>query len=577
MIDPRSEVGLTELNNAIRKSNLRMEPFRDNYKQLIAQYVGSSYSPSVGVEENPLNLLEVAATIYTQSLMAKAPQVTVRTKQDRYKAASLKLEALINQELKSPAIKEALQRAVIASIFGMGLVKVGIKSAGTISVMGEETDYATPYLEPILLENWVQDMSAATIDEADYYGHYIDMRYDDLKDNPDFDEQVRKEIRPTEKKSGTDDPLNDLSGDPTEGRIGKWCRVLEVFLRREKLIVTYYPDYLTAPLMVRDWEGPPGGPCHALFYNDVEGNSMPLAPALTWKPLHEMANSVFRQIHRQAERSKQIGIVPNNNEDDARKIMDAKDGEVVSAADPQAIVEQQYGGIDQRNFAYFMQLKKEFSWAAGNLDTLGGLGSMANTATQDQILNTNSSARITAMSARVSEFTKRVVTDFAYWMWTDPAITYEVILQSPMGPIPSVLQPDERGYDFFLNELELQPYSMTEQPPSAKLSQVSQVMTQIILPMAPMLQQAGITPNVPEFLKLIARYSNMPEIADLVTVNGQPLQMGTPDVSKKTPMTPPVKVSTENRVSRGAGGMQGDETTLINQMMAQGGRSQSPA
>jgi hypothetical protein len=309
----------------------------------------------------------------------------------------------------------------------------------------------------------------------------------------------------------------------------------------------------------------------------VEGNSMPLAPALTWKPLHEMANSVFRQIHRQAERSKQIGIVPNNNEDDARKIMDAKDGEVVSAADPQAIVEQQYGGIDQRNFAYFMQLKKEFSWAAGNLDTLGGLGSMANTATQDQILNTNSSARITAMSARVSEFTKRVVTDFAYWMWTDPAITYEVILQSPMGPIPSVLQPDERGYDFFLNELELQPYSMTEQPPSAKLSQVSQVMTQIILPMAPMLQESGITPNVPEFLKLIARYSNMPEIADLVTVNGQPLQMGTPDVSKKTPMTPPVKVSTENRVSRGAGGMQGDETTLINQMMAQGGRSQSPA
>ena len=302
---------------------------------------------------------------------------------------------------------------------------------------------------------------------------------------------------------------------------------------------------------------------------------MPLAPALTWAPLHDMVNSAVRKLHRQSERSKKIGVVSGGNETDAQSLMDAADGEVAVVQSNDAIVEQQYGGIDQQNFGYALQLKQWFSWVAGNLDTLGGLSSMSNTATQDQILNTNSSARITSMSDRVAQFTKGVLTDYAYWLWTDEVVTYEVTLNSPLGPMPTVLAPEERQYDFFFNELDIDPYSMTNSPPSAKLAQVNQIMTQVILPMAPLMAQAGVNPNIEGYLKLVAKFSNLPELSDLVTVNGGQLAVDGPDVSKIG--TSPVKVSTENRISKGAGGMQGDETSMIQTLMSKANNPQPVA
>lgn len=572
MIDPSTEKGLNELHDAVKDSSLRMDVFRTNYKDLLTQYVGKRYSEQAAEQENPLNLLETAVSIYTQALAARPPQVTVRTKQQRYRSAALKLEALVNQELKSPLVMHAIQRAVVASMLGMGVVKVGVKPAGTIQAFGEDMDFAAPFVEPILLENWVQDMSASTLEEADYYGHCIDMRIDDVRNNPEFDPFVARQIQAAGETASNNDKLNAMSGDTGKGRIGKWTKVWEIFLRREKLLVTYSADHLMKPLSVKEWEGPPSGPCHALFYNDVEGNSMPLAPALTWAPLHDMVNSAVRKLHRQSERSKKIGVVSGGNETDAQSLMDAADGEVAVVQSNDAIVEQQYGGIDQQNFGYALQLKQWFSWVAGNLDTLGGLSSMSNTATQDQILNTNSSARITAMSDRVAQFTKGVLTDYAYWLWTDEVVTYEVTLNSPLGPMPTVLAPEERQYDFFFNELDIDPYSMTNSPPSAKLAQVNQIMTQVILPMAPLMAQAGVNPNIEGYLKLVAKFSNLPELSDLVTVNGGQLATDGPDVSKIG--TSPVKVSTENRISKGAGGMQGDETSMIQTLMSKANNPQ---
>lgn len=567
MIDPRKPSQLAELHDAIKESNSRMDGFRSNYKDLLTQYVGARYSDSAAEHENPLNLLEAATTIYMQALAAKPPQVTVRTKQRRYRSAAIKLEALVNQELENPNIMHAIQRAVIASLMGMGIVKVGIRPAGVVSVFGEDMPGTAPFVEPILLENWVQDMSASSLEEADYYGHCMELRLEDIQRNPDYDPKVSAFIRPDSEQGDDSEKLNTLSGDTRKTRVGKWAKLWEVYLRRERLVVTYSADQIKlGPLSVKQWEGPAHGPCHCLFYNDVEGNSMPLAPALTWAPLHDMVNSALRKLNRQAERQKTVGVVTADNEKDAQALMEARDGEVVSVADVNGIQERMYGGINQQTFAFMLQLKQLFSWHAGNLDTLGGLASMSNTATQDQILNANSSARLTWMADRVALFTKRVLTDYAFWLWTDPAVPYEVTLQSPMGPMPTVLQPDERGYDFYVNELEIEPYSMTNAPPSAKLQQVNTLMTQVLLPMAPMLMQQGVNINVPGYLQTVAKYANLPEVADLVTVNGAPLQVDGPDVSKR--QSSPVKVSTENRVSRGAGGMQGDETSMIQQMMS---------
>jgi hypothetical protein len=176
------------------------------------------------------------------------------------------------------------------------------------------------------------------------------------------------------------------------------------------------------------------------------------------------------------------------------------------------------------------------------------------------------------MRQKVALFTKGVLTDLAYWMWTDPTETYRAEMDSPVGAIEVALTPEERQYDFFEHEIEIEPYSMVFQTPQQRSQQLSQLMMSTLLPAQPMLQQQGLSIDFTQYVKMLAQYMNLPELNDLVQSQGMALN-ASDSFKASEPSTPPVKVSTENRVSKGAGGMQGDESSMIQRLMAGGNQN----
>jgi hypothetical protein len=107
--------------------------------------------------------------------------------------------------------------------------------------------------------------------------------------------------------------------------------------------------------------------------------------------------------------------------------------------------------------------------------------------------------------------------------------------------------------NFLALNFDIHPYSMQGQTPSEMAGKLNALMTQILMPAMPLLQQQGIGVDIQQFLRLMAKYQDIP---DLDTVLRFEMPMG----QEEAQMEPPRKPSTSNRtytrrsVSQGGAG-----------------------
>lgn len=68
-MDPYNEHDLKRLWDAMSHSREKLRPFRENRLDAIKQYVGSHYGEQGSEEDVPVNLIELAISVYTQQLV----------------------------------------------------------------------------------------------------------------------------------------------------------------------------------------------------------------------------------------------------------------------------------------------------------------------------------------------------------------------------------------------------------------------------------------------------------------------------------------------------------------------------
>lgn len=577
---------LSTLRESIDASLLDLKPFREQYRSYLEQLVGVFYSRRGAPKTVFVNLIELSATIYLQNLLALPPRVNVTTFERRVRPAGVKLEQVVNDSLRDYQIFQALQRATRAAIGGFGAVKVGVEPNGDFEMQGQTIYRNRPYVKHILLEDWVHDMSSKAIGEWSYCGHRYEMELDEAINNIEFDEEARRKLQAAEDKTKNQD--GDMKTSTIQGShaikspFKKTCELWEIFLYKEQLLVTLSLDgSVDRPLKVVQWKGPPHGPFHLLYFAEVDGNSMPQAPGQLWMGLHQVVNGIFRKLERQSSRQRTIGLAKSQDSKDGRTINNLNDGEWGVVDNPDAVKEVNTGGIDQRNFAFMLQAKELFSWLAGNLDVLGGLGPGSDTLGQDRILNANSSQRMTMMQHSVMLFTKRVLTDFAYYLWVDPIETYQTEVQiKGYGPLQGQLSPQERTHDFFEHRMEIEPFSMQFQTPGERAQKLSQILVQFLMPGAQMMQAQGITIDWTVCIKMLSEYYQLPELQQILDLQGAPMDADTAPPQEQggqgqggRPNMAPQTSRTYNRVSSpGKSNTQNRTAAIVQQLM--GGRIQ---
>ena len=579
-----SKAYLDKLYAAVEWSRKKLSKFREQRLDLLKQFVGSHYGDGGASQKVPLNLLRLAAGIYLRTVVGGTPRCSISSEHMKLKPTATDMQTWTNLRLDHIGIAEVLRRWALDAFFCMGVVKVALCDYQGATLQGWIHDPGEPYADVIDFDDWVHDCSATRWDQIAYCGNRYRIPLEAAREATYFDKDARAQLQATERSTvndGGDERVSSLTtgSDGTPEELDDMVELWDLWLPRENLVITVSvvnETFGPKPLRIVEWDGPEEGPYHLLSFSEVPGNIMPNPPANDLQDLHDLSNILMRKLGRQAERQKTILGVRTGAQGDGKRIIDAADGDGISMDDPNAAREYRTGGVDQNNFAFLIQLKSLFSWQAGNLDSLGGLGAQAETLGQEQMISQTSSKLIQNMQERMVEGAHSVMKHLAWYWWTDPLRSYPVEKRIPGTDIAQTfwLTPKHREGNFLRLNFKIDPYSMRAETPATRLSAIMQMLTQILLPAQPQMAQQGLGISWATLLEKMAKYANMPDLPEIIAAEG-PTPWSDKEPTEEAPRQ--ASTSTRNYVRRGAPGMtnKGQDEAMMQMLMSgqnQGGR-----
>lgn len=577
--NPNDPQQLAKLRDSMQWSKKRLNPFRRKYKETLEQYVGHHYGDNGTPERVPINMLRLSVDIYSRQLAAKEPRVIALTFDQSMKAQAIKLESATNKVLRQIDLGTTMRTVVKSAMFMAGIVKIGLAGGSDAQSFGYKT--GVPYVDPVLFDDWLHDMTARKAGEWDWCGNRYRVPYDYVMENQYFNKDAVKKI------AMPDGQYEDLFGEPRSHHLSQGDGLMadeyqshielwDLYLPNDGLIITLPAEGDGPPLRVQEWTGPDHGPYRWLMFGTVPGNVMPSPPAQMWIDTHDLLNRLFIKLGRQAERQKTFtfasGIAAANKR--GERIMDVQDGQVIQSDDPSSVKEVSTGGIDAGNMAFTMELRNIFSYMAGNLDAIGGLSQQAETLGQERIIKGSSSELIGDMADTVLRFAEDVTQDVSWWIYHDPVSTIPIEISVPGydRKIFSRWTPEDRQKRIDTFNLRVEPYSMKPQSPSQRLNTTFQIIQQVVVPFAQQLQMQGVDVDVEALVQMAAKYADLPELLDIFKKSGFPLTLPGVQPGNGGNLQKPTNTTRNyTRQSVGTGGTkQARDATMMKQLLSGG-------
>ncbi len=486
----------------------------------IRQFTGNHYGVKTNDLNTPVNFLKLATDIFLRVLSPRNPRCMITTKYSELKPTAATFQMAVNEIPERIGLAKTLKRLVMEALFSVGFVKVGLHTTGT--ALGYE--YGESFVDIVTLDDIILDMSAKRMDLIQYIGNTYWLPFDKFMDTADLPKEVRRKL-------SADD--HELIGDHGEMRaesIGsdgnateyeKRIKLRDVFIPHEGVMMTYA---ITDRVKLQDveWEGPERGPYHVLGFTEVPGNLMPLAPIPSWRDLHKLANVLYRKLGNQADDQKTVLGFSGASEEDIAAFKGASDGDGIpySGSEPKTLTA---GGVSQTTLAFWLSLKDVFGYFAGNLDSVGGLAAQTQTVGQDKLLSEAANAQMQDMSEATKDATEGIFESLAWYEWNDPM--GEKIIQKKIPgtemtiPVPWNAEAKMGRFDLF--DMKIDVHSMQDDSPQSKLQKLDLVMERYIAPFLPMIQADGGRLDMVDLMRIIAKYTDFEELAEIIKWNDQ--------------------------------------------------------
>lgn len=536
----QNEPDPARLVQAMRRSRWMLERFRVNRREMVRQYVGYHWSDEGTSEKVPVNLISLYTSIVGRNLIAKNPRAMLSTFQRAHKPVVSAMQDWTDIEIPRMKLKETLERIVIDALFSFGVCKVALATPADAAAMAWHLRAGSPYAARVDLDDFVFDANARDWSQVGFIGHRYRVPLRAVKEDKRYS-KAREDLT-----ASTDEPYNqqgderinmlgrgyqDLNTEEFEDMVDLW----EIYLPRHRLVYTLADGAMSGPetgpdmkpLLIQPWLGPECGPYHILGLLPVPGNIVPKGPLQDLFDLHEAANNAYRKMFRIVERIKEIMTYSGASAEDAARAVSANDGDSVRVDSIDKIKQIVFGGTTLNNVQMgAMHFKDLFSWAAGNLDIIGGLSPMSKTASQDKMLNENSAKSVADMQDRTIQFTSEVVKSLCWYWHHDPRNVMRsthALEGMPEFSVDREVTPEMRAQIPFEDlRVEVDPYSLQHSTPQSRMAGLNQLVQTIIMPMMPILQQQGIVVDINAYLQKIAAYMNQPDLQEIVTYQEPP-------------------------------------------------------
>lgn len=488
------------------------KPQRKKRQQMLNEYAAGYYGDSQKVRK-PLNMVWRDMSIIVPLLVANNPKVMVRARIFALKPFAETLRLALNHTIREIDLQKTLRMAVIDSMMYFGVTKTGIAVGGPNieDALGILHDAGQLYCDTVDGDDYVWDVAGRVKEELDFEGNRYRLPMEYITDASSGFKNYGN-LKPKYKDYGESDKRpEDIAKETLRNfeinEIRPYVEVYDIWLPSENVMMTIPVDGQgTKVLKEVEWEGPEGGPYDLLMYHYFPESIVPIPPVYARYDLHEYINTLARKMGRQAAREKTILAYDGVAEQDAKAIGDAEDGERVRVDNVDRLKEIKFGGINDAAYPFMAWLKQMWSEQAGNADLIGGLRPQAETLGQEQMLQANATTGLQDMVWQVHNFTKSILRKFAWYIWSDPFININVSKRvSEAINLDVIFSPESREGDFLDYNFDIEPYSMQRMSPAMRRQAVMELVSGLIIPLAPMAASQGDILQVAPLVKAVAR------------------------------------------------------------------------
>lgn len=539
-----NEVQRGRLSRAVTASFKNLEPFRNLVRGLVHDYTGPGYGWGLaGQKVNPINLLNQAVDAYTMSLAANRPRVLVSTQKPDLAGFAKHYEVAVNNLIREIGLELTLRQAVLDAFFCVGIVKIHLADSAPVQLEHDIwMDPGQPYASNVSLDNFVYDAGAKRYDQVQFAGDMYRIPLEDLESDL-YDQKVVRDLKDsqalgaTSKYGRADDAerLEKISRgeEVDQDEFMPMFDVLDLWVPRDKKVYTFpvhANDFSirTKPIAVMDWTDPEHGTYRLLGLGDVPENIMPNSPALHMAELNRLANNLYRKQSEKARGQKDVHLYTPAGKEGAENVMRNRDNAFVAVTETSDIKTLKLGGIDANTQAFTENVIAMFDRMAGNLSAMLGLGPQAETAKQEALIHGAVSKKEANLQLRCLEFAEGVVSDLGHLLWNDKAkvIPGVVGLDGVEGfELDSTWYPDDREGRFIDYNLNIDIFSMPYQSPGQRAQAINQLLSQIYIPLAPMMAQQGYIINIEALKEIHAEFLNLPQWRNVIQRTA-PMEMG---------------------------------------------------
>ncbi len=587
MAKKEKDLKLGQLCCAIQKSRLQLRKIREQRREMVRQFIGSHWSEEGASLPVPINVISLYVQIVGRNLIAKNPRVMLSSFDRAQKGVVSAMQDAVNREIVDMRLADTLKRVVQDALFSIGICKVGLASPNDAIINQWTIGAGRAFASAIDIDDWVYDVHCKDLRQYGFMGHRFRVPLEVVRENKLYSAQ-RKKLEATE------DKLFNLEGDERISTLGRgfysnneeyedFIDLWEIYYPAHRKIITLVEDSLTGAeandytdvrakaLCEQDWLGTEDGPYHILGYQWPPGNAMAKGPVQDIFDLHLAINNICRKLIQQARDCKTITMYAQGADNDADRIDNTNDGHSVRVDNPEAVKQVIMTMPNQQLFALMESFIQRVSWLAGNLEIIGGLGPQAKTATQDTMLNQNSSRSISDMQDTTTDFTAGVCRSLCWYFHHDPTRVMRSKYSLPGLPEFSVIRqvtPQQRmAIPFNEMDLSIYPYSDQRQTPQMRLEFLKGIVG-MLAPMMPMLQQQGIAFDANSWLQKMAMYSDNPDLGEIFTIQEPPQPNDSGSASPDTIGKPADTTRRYIRESNPGRTQQGDTKNMLSSLMS---------
>jgi len=575
--DPYNERDFALLKKVVKHNYDEMRGFRKVRRMIVETAQGHYYdcndNDNPRAVRNPVNLLDQLQKILVRSLVQTNPRCRV-VSWTKPRAAAM-FQSRLNNLIKEIDLATTLRRCVQESILGyMGTAYTGLAYSERVPGVIE------PFVDSIPLPDAVVDIGRDEFVRGDLIGHRFTKRIADMEESGLYDPDVLQSISGNRASQELRDEEEDKYGDDEESSLFRWGHIWQILIRPTNQMVFYAEgSSVNKPLRVASYDGPEFGPYSHLYFDRVPGKLMPNSLSAMLLDVADFVNMQYRKIFSAEDRSAEFWTYEGASEDDARRIRDAGDGEMIQVDNNAAVQRRTKGGTNPQALGTAMHGRQLFDEYSGFIRMLGGSGPIAETAAQEKIAFGNVSQVVRDMQLRVIDFTRSILRQLAWYEWTDPE--RQQMVEFTVGrngrAERDIWSPEKRDGDFIEFEIDIEPDSMEHRSSRQQLTELMQAVQGVVIPMMQMPSDQPVILKTPDLVRKYAELANLPELQDVADYAADPSYVSNPQTGGSA-LRIPAGATSEGRLNggsrqgQGGGGMH--EDAIMAMMSSAGGRNE---